>query len=84
MRMDRLTTKSQQALQAALSDALRRGNPEIIPEHLLVAILEQEDGVGAPLVEKAGASAPVLKRQLQERLEKLPGFEPAPLRPEAA
>ncbi len=70
--MDRLTTKSQQALQSALSDALRRGNPEIIPEHLLVAILEQEDGVGAPLVEKAGASAPVLKRQLQERLEKLP------------
>jgi len=72
MRTDRLTTKTQEAFQAALSDALRRGNPEIIPEHLLAAILDQEEGVGAPLVEKAGASATVLKRQLEERVEKLP------------
>jgi len=80
MRMDRLTTKSQEALQAALSLASRRGNPEIIPEHLLLAILEQDGGVGAPLVERAGARAGDLGRDLTLRIDGLPkvsgGAEP--------
>ena len=46
MRMDRLTTKSQEALRAAVDLATKRGNPELIPEHLLIAILEQDGGVG--------------------------------------
>ncbi|HVJ15278.1 MAG TPA: ATP-dependent chaperone ClpB [Polyangiaceae bacterium] len=78
--MDRLTTKSQEALQAALSLASRRGNPEIIPEHLLLAILEQDGGVGAPLVERAGARAGDLGRDLTLRIDGLPkvsgGAEP--------
>ncbi|MBX3183821.1 MAG: ATP-dependent chaperone ClpB [Polyangiaceae bacterium] len=80
MQMDQLTTKSQEAIRAALASAVRRNNPELIPEHLLVAILEQEGGVGAALVEKAGANATELKRQLEERIERLPrqqgGAEP--------
>ncbi len=80
MQMDQLTTKSQEAIRAALASAVRRNNPEVIPEHLLVAILEQEGGVGAALVEKAGVNALALKQQLEERIERLPrqqgGAEP--------
>jgi ATP-dependent Clp protease ATP-binding subunit ClpB len=81
MRMDRLTTKSQEALRAAVDGAGKRGNPEVIPEHLLVAILEQEGGVGAPLVERAGVQTKALVRDLSQRIEGLPkvsgGAEPS-------
>src|SRR5262245_20928455 len=80
MRMDRLTSKSQEALRAAADAASRRGNPEVIPEHLLAAILEQQGGVGAPLVERAGAQVKALVRDLAPRIEALPrvsgGAEP--------
>ncbi|HLV64460.1 MAG TPA: ATP-dependent chaperone ClpB [Polyangiaceae bacterium] len=79
--MDRLTTKSQEALRAAVDVATRRGNPELIPEHILVAILEQEGGVGSALVERAGARARELAADLGERIDKLPrvsgGAEPS-------
>jgi ATP-dependent Clp protease ATP-binding subunit ClpB len=81
MRMDRLTTKSQEALRAAMTQAARRGNPELIPEQLLVAILEQEGGVGALLAERAGARAPELIADLGARIDALPrvsgGGEPS-------
>jgi ATP-dependent Clp protease ATP-binding subunit ClpB len=70
--MDRLTTKSHEALRAAVDLAAKRGNPELIPEHLLVAILEQQGGVGSSLVERAGARAAELARALGERLNSLP------------
>jgi ATP-dependent Clp protease ATP-binding subunit ClpB len=72
MRMDRLTTKSQEALRTALDLASRRGNPEIIPEHLLIAVLEQDGGVGGPLVERAGAKPNALVKDLSVRLDALP------------
>jgi ATP-dependent Clp protease ATP-binding subunit ClpB len=72
MRMDRLTNKSQECLRAAVDGATRRGNPEIIPEHLLVAVLEQEGSVGASVVQRAGADPKALARELSERVEKLP------------
>jgi ATP-dependent Clp protease ATP-binding subunit ClpB len=72
MRMDRLTTKSQESLRAAVDSASRKGNPELIPEHLLVAILEQDGGVAAPLIQRAGADPKALARSLSERVEKLP------------
>ncbi|HYO94339.1 MAG TPA: ATP-dependent chaperone ClpB [Polyangiaceae bacterium] len=80
MRMDRLTTKSQEALRAAVDAATRRGNPEVIPEHLLTAILQQDGGVGTPLLERAGARAQDVARDLAPRIESLPrvagGSEP--------
>jgi ATP-dependent Clp protease ATP-binding subunit ClpB len=81
MRMDRLTTKSQEAVREAVSAAVRRGNPEVIPEHLLAAILSQDGGVGAPLVERAGADPKALIAELEERVRGLPqvsgGGEPS-------
>jgi ATP-dependent Clp protease ATP-binding subunit ClpB len=70
--MDRLTTKSQEAVRSAVDRAIRNGNPELVPEHLLVAILEQRDGVGAPLVERAGAPPGAVRRELEQKLEGLP------------
>ncbi|OQX68685.1 MAG: ATP-dependent chaperone ClpB [Sorangiineae bacterium NIC37A_2] len=72
MNFDRLTTKSQQAVQAALTHAAREGHPEVVPEHLLLAILEQEDGVARPLVELAGAHGDRLRTALTAELNKLP------------
>ncbi len=81
MRLDRLTTKSQEALRAAVDLATKRGNPELIPEHLLIAVLEQEAGVGRSLVERAGASPAELVKELSQRIEALPqvsgGAEPS-------
>ncbi|MEI9954124.1 MAG: ATP-dependent chaperone ClpB [Pseudomonadota bacterium] len=81
MRMDRLTSKSQEALQSAAANASRRGNPELIPEHLLVAILEQEGGVGAALAQRAGADPAAFAKDLNARIEGLPkvsgGAEPS-------
>src|SRR6187402_2343964 len=81
MRMDRLTSKSQEALQSAAANASRRGNPELIPEHLLVAILGQEGGVGAALVQRAGADPAAFAKELNARIEGLPqvsgGAEPS-------
>jgi ATP-dependent Clp protease ATP-binding subunit ClpB len=80
MRMDRLTQKSQEAVRAAIDMASRRGNPEVLPEHVLVAALTQEDGIGPPLVQKAGASPEALAHAFEERVESLPrvtgGAEP--------
>jgi len=72
MRTDRLTSKSQQALQDALSNAIRSGHPELLPEHLLVAVLAQPDSTGTLLLERASGNAEQLLRSLNERLEKLP------------
>jgi ATP-dependent Clp protease ATP-binding subunit ClpB len=80
MRLDRLTTKSQEALRSAVDAASRRGHPELIPEHLLISILAQDGGVGRALIERAGASAAALSQELGARVETLPkvsgGAEP--------
>jgi ATP-dependent Clp protease ATP-binding subunit ClpB len=79
--MDRLTQKSQEALRSAVDLASRRGNPEVLPEHILFAALTQEDGIAVPLVQKAGARPEELAHAFEERLEALPrvtgGAEPA-------
>ncbi len=80
MRPDRLTTKSQEALREGMDLAARKGNPELLPEHVLLAMLEQEGGVAGPLFQKAGGDLKVLETQFQKRVEGLPrvsgGSEP--------
>jgi ATP-dependent Clp protease ATP-binding subunit ClpB len=70
--MDRMTNKSQLALNAAVDTASRRGNPEVLPEHVMYAALTQQEGVAAPLVQKAGAEPTALARAFEERIEALP------------
>jgi len=54
MRLDRFTIKSQEALADAQTLALERGNPRIENEHLLVALVRQEQGVAQAILGKAG------------------------------
>ncbi|MCL2776909.1 MAG: ATP-dependent chaperone ClpB [Polyangiaceae bacterium] len=80
MRPDRMTTKSQEALREAINLASRRGNPELVPEHFVLAMLTQDDGIALPLFQKAGGDSPLLERHAKEYVEKLPrvtgGAEP--------
>ena len=72
MRLDRLTTKSQEALGAAQERADKAGNPEIEPEHLLAELIEQKEGAVRPALEAAGVSVDRLKRSVDAELKKLP------------
>src|SRR5688572_16922274 len=72
IRLDKLTLKSQEALQAAQAHAQESGNPQIEPEHLLWALVQQKDGVVLPVLQKLGANIPVLAQELSAAAAKLP------------
>jgi ATP-dependent Clp protease ATP-binding subunit ClpB len=80
MRPDRMTTKSREAFQEAAARASRFGNPELQPEHLLAATLDQEGGVASPLLQKAGADVSALRDAVARKVEGFPrvsgGAEP--------
>jgi ATP-dependent Clp protease ATP-binding subunit ClpB len=78
MRFDKFTTKLQEALAEAQSMALGKDQQYIEPEHLLLALLNQEDGGVAGLISKAGGNAQLLKRNLSQSIEKLPRVEGTP------
>src|SRR5438309_2229599 len=72
MRLDKLTVKAQEALQAAQSLAGERGHQAVEPEHLLHALIAQKDGVVAPILGKLGVRAEALTSQLDAAIEKIP------------
>jgi ATP-dependent Clp protease ATP-binding subunit ClpB len=72
MRLDKFTVKAQEALQAAQSLADQRGHQTLEPEHLLLALLEQREGVVSPVLGKLGARTETLQQQLEAELGKLP------------
>src|SRR3954468_15490596 len=78
MRFDKFTTRLQEALAEAQSLALGRDQQYIEPAHLLLALLEQQDGGIAGLVSKAGGNAPLLKKTLAQALDQLPKVEGTP------
>jgi ATP-dependent Clp protease ATP-binding subunit ClpB len=72
MQADRFTIKSQEAIAAAGSLAERRRNPQVTPEHLLVVLLEQEDGVVVPVLGKLGANVAAVRAEANAALAALP------------
>ncbi|MGH2996330.1 MAG: Clp protease N-terminal domain-containing protein, partial [Gaiellaceae bacterium] len=72
MQADRFTIKSQEALQAAIALAAGRGNTEVLPEHLLAALLEQSEGVVPPILSKLGAQPAAIRRDVNAALDTLP------------
>ncbi|MFF7938652.1 ATP-dependent chaperone ClpB [Nocardia gamkensis] len=66
------TTKTQAALTAALQAASAAGNPEIRPAHLLVALLDQTDGIAAPLLKAVGTDPATVRREAQDLVDRLP------------
>ena len=68
MQFEKFTIKSKEALVDAQNLAERAGDPEVRPEHLMLALLSQEDGIVPPLLAKAGADVPGLKDDIQATL----------------
>ncbi|MGP5930671.1 ATP-dependent chaperone ClpB [Corynebacterium glyciniphilum] len=60
------TTRTQEAMQAALQSASANGNPDIRPAHLLVAILDQEDSIARPVLQAAGVDADDVLRDARD------------------
>ncbi|MHB1233914.1 MAG: ATP-dependent chaperone ClpB [Burkholderiales bacterium] len=75
MRFDKLTTKFQQAFSDAQSAAVGNDNPYIEPQHLLLALLNQEDGGTASILARAGVNVAALKQALNKNIERLPKVE---------
>ena len=69
---NRWTLKTQEAINDAISRAAAADNPEVTPDHLVVALLEQTEGVVLPILEKVGASVGALRTRSMEELERLP------------
>ncbi|MCF8163204.1 MAG: ATP-dependent chaperone ClpB [Sulfuritalea sp.] len=72
MRLDKLTTKLQQALADAQSLAVGNDNQYIDPVHLLTALLNQDDGASSSLLQRAGVNVPGLASGLKSGMDRLP------------
>jgi len=72
MDMNRMTIKLQEALQAASGVAMRRSHQGVDVEHLLVALLEQPDGLTTPILEQAGVSPAAVQKAAEKALQKIP------------
>src|SRR5512138_1193124 len=72
MRLDKLTIKAQEALAAARDLADQRAHQEVTPEHLLRALVSQEDGVVVALLRKLGVDAEATGRKTDDTLERQP------------
>ncbi len=72
MNPEQLTTRSREALSAAIAAATTAGNPQIEPVHLLAALLEQADGTAAPLLEAAGVSPATVAAEAATLVTRLP------------
>jgi ATP-dependent Clp protease ATP-binding subunit ClpB len=72
MRFEKFTEKAQEALQDAAELARSLGQQAIEPEHLILALIRQQDGVGRTLLERAGVSVQALEPALVSVVERLP------------
>jgi len=72
MRMDKLTLKTQNALYEAQNVATQYNHPEITPEHVLYALVNQDDGIFTPIAQRLGASVDEIKRETEMVLSAIP------------
>ena len=73
---DRLTVKAGEALQEALNLARRAGNPLVYDVHLLLVLLDQDEGIVVPLIQKLGVSVAAVRERAQREAERFPRTEP--------
>jgi ATP-dependent Clp protease ATP-binding subunit ClpB len=72
IKWEKLTVKSQEAVQGAVSQAAENGNPEVLPLHLIAALLEDKDGVVIPVLDKIGVPVQQLLSGINSAIQKLP------------
>src|SRR5439155_23312910 len=71
-RFEKFTVKAREAVQSAQSIADQREHQAIEPEHLLLALLEQQEGIVGPLLAKLGVQVDAIRRDLDAQLGTLP------------
>ena len=72
VRWDKLTVKAQDAVQTATTLASDNGNPELQPTHLLLALLQDKEGIVTPVLQKAGSNPDALRAKLEQALATFP------------
>jgi ATP-dependent Clp protease ATP-binding subunit ClpB len=72
IRWDKFTVKAQEAVQRANNLASEHGNPELLPLHLLAALLEDKEGIVPPVLEKIGIGPQAVLSDVYREIEKLP------------
>ncbi len=72
IRWDKLTVKAQEAVQRANELASEHGNPEVLPLHLLAALLEDREGIVPPVLEKIGIGPQLVLNEIYQEMERLP------------
>src|SRR5262245_13053269 len=82
MNLNRFTEKSQEALREAQSIASRRNHQGVDVEHLLAAIIQPRDGLGAAILQAAGANLAALQERIERELARLPQVTGAGSNPE--
>ena len=65
---DRMTMKAAEALQAAFAESRRRGHPEVAGVHLLHALLQQDEGIVVPVLQKLGVQIPLIRQRVEDAL----------------
>ena len=81
IRWDRLTVKAQEAMQRASELASEHGNPELMPLHVLAALLEDREGIVVPVLARVGLQAQALQAQVQREIAALPKLANAAAQP---
>src|SRR4051812_21144831 len=69
---DRLTVKASEAINESVSIARRNGNPVIQDLHLLTALLDQDEGIVVPIIQKLGVNVAALRVQIQREMARFP------------
>src|SRR5215212_9095709 len=69
---DRLTVKAAEALNEALGQARRNGNPLVYDAHLLLALLNQDEGIIVPILHKLGANVTDLRHKVEREISRYP------------
>src|ERR1700710_1789206 len=77
IKWDKFTVKSQEAIQSAQGNAAENGNPEVLPLHLIAALLEDKEGVVLPVLDKVGVPVQQMLAQVHAAIEKLPKVQGA-------
>ena len=72
MRLDKFTLRGQEAIQSAIELAERNNHQQVEPEHLLVAMLEQPEGIVRPVLGKLGANVAVVLNDTQAAVARFP------------
>ncbi len=82
IRWEKLTVKAQEAIQRAVELASQNGNPEVLPAHIMTALLEDREGIVVPVLEKVGAAPQQVLGDFQQLISNLPKVSGASAQPQ--